>query len=88
MNDHFRLTLAYLHICDVLPLVRRYEPFPPPTTTAIHRGREHVTLLVRTRRAANLTSTTSLSLPTALEIASSLSRENFAPGKRYEVTMT
>lgn len=88
MDDHFRPTFGYLHIRDLLPLVHRYEPLFPPTTTAIHRAHEHVTRVIGTQRAANLTSTTSLSLPTALETASSLSRENFAPGKRYEVTMT
>jgi hypothetical protein len=35
-------TFGYLHICDILPLVHRYEPLFPSTTTAIHQGHEGV----------------------------------------------
>jgi hypothetical protein len=54
----------------------------------VHRHVSHRLPLVHGHDPLQLTSTTSLSLPMAFEMACNRSSANFAPGNRYEVTMT
>jgi hypothetical protein len=84
-ND-YNTTLGHLHISYVLPLVHRYEPFVPQSSAAY---RYTVRIKEGKREYGRyLTSTTRLSFPTREDILFSLSNENFASGKRYDVTIT
>ena len=80
-------TLWNFHVCDILPFVHCYKP--PVSSTAATKKKVGLHLYEEDNSIRiYLMSTTSFSFPTAKDIAFNLCRENFPPGKRYEVTIT
>lgn len=79
-------TFADFHIGSILPFVHCDKPLVlSPATTENRIGEEFEEL---DDAPAYLTSTTKFSLPIREARRCSLSRENFIPGNKYDVTMT
>ena len=91
LSERFNMkeyTLRNFHVCDILPFVHCYKPPVSSTAAAIFKKVDLHLHEEDTSIRIYLMSTTSFSFPTAKDIAFNLCRENFPPGKRYEVTIT
>ncbi len=99
LNQTYRLCIDF-HISQISPFVHGYYPFRSSFSTTVHphfqiRSDVSAPSAFHDRLGfflglvlSYLTSTTRFSLPTASEIALSISSENFCLGNKVEVTMT